>query len=124
MNKPFKALGQKNNTFTGLETFPAPAGVTQVVCESDEFTALCPVTGAPDWYVVTITYSPWNRCVESKTVKLYLNSLRNEGMFCEALSAKLAHDFGQALKPKSLSVIIKQKPRGGVSIVSTATYKP
>ena len=90
MKKRFKALGSKVTKFTRLETFPAPKGVRRVTCTSDEVTALCPVTGQPDWYVVEILYGPNRLCVESKSLKLFLQSFRQEGHFCEEFSRIIA----------------------------------
>lgn len=118
----FKALGQKDNEYKGLETFAAPNAVSRVKMVSDEVTALCPVTGQPDWYVVEIEYIPEARCIESKTLKLFLQSLRNEGMFCEVLSELILKEVVEALKPLTAQVKVVQKPRGGISIEATSTY--
>lgn len=87
---------------------------------SDEVTALCPVTTQPDWYTVTVKYYPKALCLESKTLKLYFHSLRNQGMFCEDLATKIASDIAKAIKPISIHVTIVQKPRGGISITACA----
>ena len=115
-----KALGKSGAKFEGLETFPTPPGVTRVTCISDEVTAVCPITGQPDWYVVEVTYRPDKVCVESKTVKLFLQSYRNEGHFCEAFASIVAHEFQKALLAHGVHVKITQKARGGVSIVAEA----
>lgn len=82
---------------------------------SDEVTANCPVTGQPDFYTVTITYCPAGFCVESKTVKLYLQSFRNKGLFCEAFASEVAQKFANALLVP-VDCTVKQTPRGGVAI--------
>ena len=115
------ALGRKVTAFAGFDTFPKPKNIRVVKCISDEVTANCPVTNQPDWYVVTITYEPNLVCVESKTLKLYLHSYRNKGLFCEAFASKIADDIQAALKPILVHVEVVQKPRGGVSIVASAT---
>jgi len=120
MSKKLKTLGRKVTKFAGLETFTKPAGVVEVTCISDEVTANCPVTGQPDWYKVEITYEPDKLCVESKTVKLFLQSFRNEGHFCENFASIIAHEFFKALLPLRVQVQVTQKARGGVSIVSSA----
>jgi len=120
MKHKLKALGSKTKKFTKLETFPAPLGVSNVTCTSDEVTALCPVTGQPDWYVVEICYRPNQLCVESKTLKLFLQSFRDKGHFCEDFSRIIAEKFMQDLKPNHVAVTVTQKPRGGVSIKSVA----
>jgi len=117
----FKSLGKTTRAPSReLETFPTPASVTKVVLESDEVTSLCPVTGQPDWETVRIEFEPGDLCIESKSLKLYLWSFREEGVFCEALAAKIAQDVFDAIKPKSVTVTITQKPRGGITISAEA----
>lgn len=116
----FKALGKAGSGgFEGIETFDAPAGVDQVVMLSDEVTAVCPVTGQPDYYQVKIIITRPVRCIESKSLKLYFTELRNEGIFCEALAARIAADAAQATQ-SNVSVEVVQKPRGGISIKASA----
>ncbi len=117
----FKALGNKTAAPSrNLEVFPTPAHVTKVVLESDEVTSLCPVTGQPDWETVRIEFEPGPYCIESKSLKLYLWSFREEGAFCEALSARIAQDVYDTCKPAWVKVTITQKPRGGITICSEA----
>ncbi|MGE5549901.1 MAG: preQ(1) synthase [Bacteroidota bacterium] len=117
----FQALGKNvREPLRRLEVFPKPAGVEKVVLTSDEVTSLCPVTGQPDWETVTIAYAPAQVCVESKSLKLYLWSFREEGVFCEALAARIAQDIAAACKPRWCRVTVTQKPRGGITITATA----
>lgn len=117
----FKALGKTvQEPVRCLETFPAPVGVNTVIMESDEVTSLCPVTGQPDWETVTVEYAPKQACIESKSFKLYLWSFRDEGVFCEALSAQIAADIVAACDPHWVEVTVTQKPRGGVKLVAKA----
>jgi len=118
----FVALGHAGSDhYAGLETFPNP-GVSQVEMTSDELTAVCPVTGQPDYYTATIEYRPRELCIESKSLKLYLASYRNEGHFCEALAVKIRDDVAEAVgvAPDQARVTLKQKARGGITIVATA----
>ena len=118
----FRALGAKvSEPRRELEVFPAPRHVRRVVLESDEVTSLCPVTGQPDWETVRIEFEPDQHCIESKSLKLYLWSFREEGAFCEALADMIARDVHAAAKPKWVTVTITQKPRGGITISATAT---
>lgn len=117
---PLRLLGDNAAEFCGLESFPAPPGLDSVEMTSDEVTAVCPVTGQPDWYTVAIRYAPAGRCIESKSLKLYLQSFRAAGLFCEALAARVLADVGAAISPASCVVTIAQKPRGGVAIVARA----
>jgi 7-cyano-7-deazaguanine reductase len=89
---------------------------------SDELTAVCPITNQPDLYVATVEYSPEALCLESKSLKRYLNSFRNEGGFCEALAVKIRDDVAEALElPRDkVRVRLEQKARGGITITATA----
>ena len=85
----FVALGHAGSeAYAGLESFPNP-GVTRVEMTSDELTAVCPITAQPDLYTATISYRPKALCLESKSLKLYLASFRNEGVFGEALAVRI-----------------------------------
>ena len=116
----FVALGHPGSDhYAGLETFPNP-GVSRVELTSDELVAVCPVTSQPDLYVATIEYSPGALCLESKSLKLYLNAFRNEGVFCEALAVKIRSDVADALElpHEQVRVTLRQKARGGISITA------
>jgi 7-cyano-7-deazaguanine reductase len=116
------ALGHPGfEEYAGLESFENP-GVARVELTSDELTAVCPVTGQPDLYVATIEYAPRNRCLESKSLKLYLSRFRNEGVFCEALAVQIRDDVARALAlaAEDVTVTLEQKARGGISITATA----
>jgi 7-cyano-7-deazaguanine reductase len=118
----FVALGHAGSAhYAGLETFPNP-GVSNVELTSDELVAVCPITEQPDMYVAAIEYTPGDRCLESKSLKLYLSSFRNEGVFCEALAVKIRDDVAQALGLDAGGVRVKltQKARGGITITATA----
>jgi 7-cyano-7-deazaguanine reductase len=116
----FVALGHAGSEhFAGLESFPNP-GVSHVELTSDELVSVCPVTGQPDLYVATIEYSPGPLCLESKSLKLYLNGFRNEGHFCEALAVRIRDDVAEALElpAEKVRVTLGQKARGGISITA------
>jgi len=117
----FVALGHAGSEhYAGLETFPNP-GVVSVELTSDELAAICPVTGQPDLYVATIEYEPRELCLESKSLKLYLATFRNEGHFCEALAVRIRDDVAAALGlgPEAVTVTLEQKARGGITITAT-----
>ncbi|MEO6457057.1 MAG: preQ(1) synthase [Chloroflexia bacterium] len=121
----FRFLGKDVTEFQGFDTFPTPPNMESVTMTSDEVTSLCPITGQPDWYTVTIHYSPRSAedgglCLESKSLKLYFQSFRNEGLFCEAFASKVADDIYEALKPLAATVTVVQKPRGGIGITASA----
>ena len=105
-----------------LESFKRPKNIVRVVMVSDEVTALCPVTGQPDQYTVEISYYPKGKCIESKALKLKLQSFREVGVFCEQLASDLADHVHESIHPESCTVKVTQKSRGGVSIVAMASY--
>jgi 7-cyano-7-deazaguanine reductase len=118
----FVALGQPGfEAYAGLETFENP-GVSHVEMTSDELTAVCPITSQPDLYVATISYRPEALCLESKSLKMYLSSFRNEGAFCEALAVRIRDDVAQVLELTTdrVEVTLRQKARGGITITATA----
>ena len=102
------------------EAFPAP-DVQLVTMTGTEFTSICPKTGQPDFGTVTIEYVPKDLCIESKALKYYLWSYRNEGAFCEALAAQIADDVVYAIKPESVTVRVTQNVRGGIALVAEAS---
>lgn len=118
-----KALGNKvegSIEKDQIETFEAPV-VDVVGFITEEVGGLCPVTMQPDLYTVEITYEPNGRCIESKTLKLYLTKFRNEGIFGEALTATIADDLFEVLQPKKLSVRTTQQIRGGLRMTTVAS---
>jgi 7-cyano-7-deazaguanine reductase len=118
----FVALGHPgSNQYAGLETFANP-GVSQVEMTSDELAAVCPITGQPDLYVASIEYTPKDLCLESKSLKLYLNGFRNEGHFCEALAVKIRDDVAETLglAAGDVRVTLRQKARGGITVTATS----
>ncbi|HUP32028.1 MAG TPA: hypothetical protein VM184_03270 [Gaiellaceae bacterium] len=118
----FVALGHAGSErYAGLETFPNP-GVSHIRMVSDELVAVCPITGQPDFYEAAIEYRPGPLCLESKSLKLYLATYRNEGVFCEALAVRIRDDVAAALELSAddVSVTLAQKARGGITIAATA----
>lgn len=82
--------------------------------ETDEFTSLCPITGQPDFARITIEYIPDQLCVESKSLKLFLFSFRNEGSFYEDVTNRIYSDLFELLKPRHLIVAGDFTARGGI----------
>jgi 7-cyano-7-deazaguanine reductase len=118
----FVALGHAGNEhYAGLETFPNP-GVESVELTSDELTSVCPITGQPDLYRVTIACRPDALCLESKSLKLYLNRFRNDGVFCEELAVRIRDEIAAALEldRERVEVTLEQKARGGITITARA----
>ena len=121
MTYEFKALGKPTNAPSKeLETFPRPAHVTVVTFTSDELTSFCPVTGQPDFNTVIIEYHPDQHCVESKSLKLYLWSFREERIFGESLASAIAEDIFDRLQPFYCQVTLRQNIRGGLQMTAVA----
>src|SRR5260370_18906012 len=99
-----------------LETFPNPNPERdyEIAFEAPEFTCLCPMTGQPDFATIRIRYVPDEKCVELKSLKLYLWSYRDEGAFHEAVTNRIADDLIAALDPRSIEVEGDFFVRGGI----------
>jgi 7-cyano-7-deazaguanine reductase len=123
-NYDFKALGKDmTRPSKELETFPKPANVTVVRFMTDELTSYCPVTGQPDFNTVEIEYHPDQLCVESKSLKLYLWTFREERIFGEGLAGTIAQDVSDALEPIYCKVTLEQGIRGGLQMTAMAEIK-
>jgi 7-cyano-7-deazaguanine reductase len=121
VEQEFVALGHAgSDAYAGLETFPNP-GVEVVEMISDELTAMCPITNQPDFYTARIEYHPRELCLESKSLKIYLSRFRDQGAFCEALAVQIRDEVASALelKPENVSVSLRQKARGGITITAS-----
>ena len=124
MTYQFEKLGRPmNQPSKEMETFPAPANVTVVRFTSDELTSFCPVTEQPDFNTVEIEYRPDKLCVESKSLKLYLWTFREERIFGEGLAAQIAQDMMDRLQPHYCKVTLKQNIRGGLQMTAVAEIK-
>lgn len=115
-------LGQPAEPGKTLETFPNhhPARDYTVTLATNEFTCLCPKTGQPDFAKITISYIPNKALVESKSLKLYLTSFRNEGAFHEHVTNTILDDLKKAMAPRWCKVTAEFAIRGGISIVINA----
>jgi 7-cyano-7-deazaguanine reductase len=107
-----------------LESFANKYPSRDYVVEFDcpEFTSVCPITGQPDFARIKITYVPHLKCLESKSLKLYLFSFRNVGMFHEEITNRILDDLVAAIEPRWARVRGFMNPRGGISIDVTAEY--
>ena len=111
-------LGSKAKTSRTLEVFPnhAKPGAMEIVLDCREFTCVCPLTGQPDFAEIEIVYVPNKHVVESKSMKLYLETYRNEGVFHEHLAKDIGEDFLRFVKPQSVDVTVHFNVRGGIAI--------
>ncbi|HVT04124.1 MAG TPA: preQ(1) synthase [Thermoanaerobaculia bacterium] len=109
-----------------LDTFPNPNPERdyEISFEAPEFTCVCPMTGQPDFATVRIRYTPDQRCVELKSLKLYLWSFRDEGTFHEAVTNRILTDLVEALDPRWMSVEGDFLVRGGIHTVVRAEHRP
>ena len=114
----------KNKEILEIETFPNPfSGRDYTIdMECPEFTCLCPKTGQPDFATIEINYVPNTLIVELKSLKLYLQGFRNLGVFHEAVANKIIDDFRRACKPRSVDVVGRFNPRGGISTVVEVSW--
>lgn len=113
-----------------LEAFATPADAPFVIEHiAEEFTSVCPKTGHPDFGVVTVRFEPAPAaargvCVELKSLKLYLQSFRNEGIFYEAVTNRIRDDLAELMRPAWLLVRTEWRGRGGIRSVIRATHGP
>jgi 7-cyano-7-deazaguanine reductase len=107
-----------------LESFPNKYASRDYTIEFDcpEFTSLCPITGQPDFARIRITYIPDLKCLESKSLKLYLFAFRNSGMFHEEITNRILDDVVAACEPRWARVQGVMNARGGISIEVIAEY--
>ncbi len=103
-----------------VECFDAPEGISTVRFSTDELASMCPVTRQPDLSRVVIEYGPDRRCVESKSLKLYLWSFRDRPVFAEALAVEIADELVGSAGPRWVRVTLTQHPRGGITVEAVA----
>jgi 7-cyano-7-deazaguanine reductase len=108
-----------------LESFknPAPDRDYEIAFDCPEFTCLCPLTGQPDFARFTIRYVPDQKCVELKSLKLYLWSYRDEGAFHEAVTNKILDDLVKVVSPRKMVVEGDWFIRGGIGTKVSVTYE-
>ena len=107
-----------------IETFAYqyPAQRNEVTVETDEFTAVCPWSGLPDFARITVKYIPHKDIIELRSFKYYLYSYRNVGIFQEHLTVRLLDDLVKACAPMEMTVITDYNIRGGIHTLSQASY--
>jgi len=108
-----------------LETFPNRHSGRDYLVEHTcpEFTSVCPKTGQPDFGTIRVTYVPDRRCVELKSLKLYLQAFRSQGIFYEDVINVILDHLVAAVKPRRMTVEGDFRVRGGISTLVTATYE-
>ncbi len=102
-----------------LETFGYEGPEQRILTETKEFSAVCPYSGLPDFAVLRIEYTPSDRCIELKSLKYYVTSYRNVGIFQEHATARIAEDLWKVLQPTQLAVTTVYNIRGGFDTTCT-----
>ena len=115
MDKKLKLLEVFKNQYSNRDYT-----VTHV---APEFTSLCPKTGQPDFGKITVEYIPDKLCIELKSLKIYLNSYRNDGIFYESVTNKILDDLVSVCKPRYMKITADFNVRGGISSVIVAEHK-
>jgi 7-cyano-7-deazaguanine reductase len=105
-----------------IETWPNQFKGYEITIEIPEYTAMCPKTGLPDFGTIRITYLPDKRCVELKSLKLYLHAYRNLGIFYENAVNRILHDLVAACRPVRARVVGEFAARGGLHSTIEAQY--
>jgi 7-cyano-7-deazaguanine reductase len=116
LGKPF------NQAIDELDTIPAREGLSLVTMTSDELTSVCPMTEVPDYYKVSIQFVPDKLCIESKSLKLYLQHFRNMEIFAEDLVVVIRDKVVETIHPRYCKVTLVQKSRGGIVIETVSVY--
>ena len=125
LDRPLPARGVEAIDTGCLLTFPYPedGAPQEVVVDTDEFTALCPWTGLPDYGKLIVCYTPDRRCLELKSLKYYLLSYRDVGIVQEHATDRILRDLVAACRPRRMTVTVDYKVRGGLHTVTRATYE-
>lgn len=107
-----------------LETFENqfPDRDYQIEIVAPEFTSVCPRTGQPDFGTMTIAYTPDKKCIELKSLKFYLQSYRNQGIFYEHVTNTILDDLAAVLEPRWMKVEASFSARGGITETVTVKY--
>lgn len=101
--------------------FPQRDYTIEIRCP--EFTSVCPKTGQPDFGVLTFTYTPDRKCVELKSLKLYLQKYRDAGIFYEDVTNRILDDFIAVVQPRRVKLVAEFSARGGITTSVTATHE-
>ncbi len=94
-----------------------------IVHTAPEFTSVCPKTGQPDFATIIVKYIPDAVCIELKSLKIYFNSFRNDGIYFESVTNKILEDLVEVSKPRYMQITANFNVRGGISSVINAEYK-
>jgi 7-cyano-7-deazaguanine reductase len=115
MNEKIKIIEVFENAYPGRDY--------TVIHEAPEFTSLCPKTGQPDFATITVEYVPDKLCIELKSLKLYFNSFRNDGIYFESVTNRILDDLVEACQPRYMLITAEFNTRGGISSIVEAEYQ-
>ena len=101
--------------------YPGRDYAIEIVCP--EFTSVCPKTGQPDFGTLVLTYTPGAKCVELKSLKIYLQQFRNEGIFYENVTNRILDDLVAVLDPRRIKLVASFSARGGITTTVTAQFE-
>lgn len=109
-----------------LETFENEYSEREytITHKAPEFTSLCPKTGQPDFATITLEYIPDELCIELKSLKIYFNSFRNDGIYYESVTNRILDDLVEVCDPIYMKITAEFNTRGGISSVIEAEYDP
>ena len=119
---PAHAKSGLDAAFPDIETWPNQFRGYEIVVDDPEFTSVCPKTGLPDFGTITIRYMPDQQCLELKSLKEYLQSYRNLGIFQENVVNRVLEDVVRCAQPVWAEVKGEFRPRGGIATVVTARW--
>jgi 7-cyano-7-deazaguanine reductase len=121
----WKKKGNEMSKKPALELFdnPRPGRDYIITIRCPEFTSVCPKTGQPDFGTITIEYTPDKSCIELKSLKLYMQSYRDKGVFYERLTNEILDDLVEASKPVWMKIVSQFAPRGGITTDVTVQYR-
>ena len=114
------ATGFRDKLETFDNQFPDRPYQIRILCP--EFTSVCPKTGQPDFGKLIFEYVPGATCVELKSLKLYLQAFRNEGIFYEHVTNSILDDFVAVVNPRQVTLTAEFTPRGGISSTITVSW--
>jgi 7-cyano-7-deazaguanine reductase len=105
-----------------LEAFDVDDTALEIVLDCAEFTCRCPITTQPDWATIEIRYRPGPKVVETKSLKLYLETFREVGIFHEHVAKRIRDDLDALPDPAALAVPMRFNRRGGIGVAATSSY--
>lgn len=125
LNKKYYIQNVSSIDFNALKTFPYeyPGKDIVVNIETDEFTAVCPWSGLPDFATIHIDYVPSKAIIELRSLKYYLHSFRNVGIYQEHLVNRLLEDLLRVASPKWMKVTVDYRIRGGIHTIASREFR-